>query len=184
MDLLPLLVALEAMTGESSKSSADSDGIDFAWRVHEALDSWTGKVDTKASIALGIEIAVFGFVVTLSEKPNRLSALKGTDLTLLQAGLASVALSILLALAVVFPQIARLKSRRNWKSNMIFFGHLRRWQPAELAEALRQGPPEEEQLARQLVEMSKVAWRKHAWLQWSVVSFIAGSTCLLLASIV
>ena len=168
------------MSRESNKSG---DRIEFAWRIHEALDSWTGKVDTKASIALGIEVAVFGFIVALSDKPGRLSGLKGADLTLFRIGLIFVIVSIVLSLAVIFPQIARLKSRRNWKSNMIFFGHLRHWQPTELAEALRKGPFEEEQLARQLVEMSKVAWRKHAWLQWSLFGFLAGSGCLLLAAL-
>jgi Pycsar effector protein len=168
----------------STGSPSKPDGIDFAWRVHDALDSWTGKVDTKASITLGIEIAVFGFVVALSEKTGRFSMLRAADLTLFRVGLALVILSIFLSLAVVLPQLGRKKARRNWKTNMIFFGHLRHWNPTELAMALKSGPLEEDQLARQLVEMSKIAWRKHAWLQWSIVVFAVGAVCLLLAAVV
>jgi hypothetical protein len=171
-----------AVSSEPRKRSPNTDGIEFAWRVHDALDSWTGKVDTKSSIALGIEVAVFGFVVALSEKPGRFSALKGTNLRLFQAGLVLAIISILLSLAVVFPQLHGKKARRNWKTNMIYFGHLRRWNPSDLAKAFVAGLPEEEQLARQLVEMSKIAWRKHVWLQWSLISFAAGAVCLLIAA--
>lgn len=170
------------VSDEPGKQSPNTEGIDFAWRVHDALDSWTGKVDTKSSIALGIEVAVFGFVVALSEKPGRFSALKGANLRFFQAGLVLALISILLSLAVVFPQLNGIKARRHWKTNMIYFGHLRRWNPADLAKALAAGLPEEEQLARQLVEMSKIAWRKHVWLQWSLLSFAAGAVCLLIAA--
>jgi Family of unknown function (DUF5706) len=182
VELLQVELDVGAVSDDPGKQSPNTEGTDFAWRVHDALDSWTGKVDTKSSIALGIEIAVFGFVVALSEKPGRFSALKGTDLTFFRVGLTLVMLSILLSLAVVFPQLHRIKSRRNWKTNMIYFGHLRRWSPADLAKALVAGPPEDEQLARQLVEMSKIAWRKHVWLQWSLISFAAGALCLLVAA--
>ena len=176
------LLQVELDMGAVTQQSSNADGIDFAWRVHEALDSWTGKVDTKSSIALGIEIAVLGFVVTLTDKPGRFSALHGTDLNCFRIGLTLIVLSIFFSLAVVFPQLHRIKSRRNWKTNMIYFGHLRRWSPADLAKALVAGPPEDEQLARQLVEMSKIAWRKHVWLQWSLISFAVGALCLLVAA--
>src|SRR3954454_8490903 len=58
------------LVGEALTSPPRSDpygGLDFAWRVHGALDAWTGKVDTKASITLAIESAVLGFVLTLSK---------------------------------------------------------------------------------------------------------------------
>ena len=72
-------------------------------------------------------------------------------------------------------------AKRNWSSNMIYFGHLRRWNPENLATALAKGTPNVSQLARQLVTMSKLAWRKHAWLQWSLLGLVVGSGLLAFA---
>lgn len=154
------------------------DGSEFAWKVHDALDSWTAKVDTKASIMLALEMALVGFVVTLSGNGSRLSALHGYKLDLSRAGLAFLTASVLLSLAVVMPQLGRRKAKRNWSSNMIYFGHLRRWDPDKLAETLAEGAPSLSQLALQLVTMSKINWRKHAWLQWSLLSLVVGTGLL------
>lgn len=179
MGLLQVWLDLEAM----SNRGTDQDGLEFAWRVHAALDSWTGKVDTKASIALAIESAVFGFVVTLSGKNGRLTSLNGSRLDWYRVGLGFLLFSILASLAVVLPQLNRWKSCRNWRGNMVYFGHLRHWDPKKLAKALVQDQPYEEQLARQLVAMSKIAWRKHSWLQWSLCSLVIGSACLLVTAV-
>jgi Family of unknown function (DUF5706) len=173
--VLSIKLALDTM----SNGSKPRDGLDFAWRVHAALDSWTGKVDVKASIALAIESAVFGFVVTLSSKGERFAALAGSRLDWYRIGLGFLLFSVLASLAVVLPQLNRWKSRRDWRGNMIYFGHLRHWDAQKLAKALKQDLPYEEQLARQLVSMSKIAWRKHAWLQWSLISLVIGSACLI-----
>ncbi len=172
--MLPLKLVVEAMSGKDS-----SGGLDFAWRVHGALDSWTGKVDTKASITVAIESAVFGFAVTLSRKGERFAHLTGASRTWYDIGLGLILFAVVMSLAVVFPQISRRASRTGWRDNMIFFGHLRRWNPEALARALREERLDEQQLARQLVQMSKIAWRKHAWLQWSIASLVLGAACLI-----
>lgn len=156
-------------------------GDDFAWKVHEALDSWTAKVDTKASIALAIEAAIAGFVITLSTNGGRLSGLRGYRADLDHLGLVLLAVSVIASLAVVMPQLSRRKAKRNWSTNMIYFGHLRRWDPDALATALSSELPTTTQLARQLVEMSKIAWHKHAWLQWSLASLFVASILLVIA---
>lgn len=158
-------------------------GLEFAWRVHAALDSWTGKVDTKASIALAIESAIFGFVVTLSKRGERFADLHAADLALYRIGVGFLLLSILLSLLVVMPQLNRRESRRIWRTNKIYFGHLRHWDPTELAKELRKPSATEQQLAQQLVTMSKIAWRKHARLQWSLAALVAGATSLLIVAI-
>jgi hypothetical protein len=158
-------------------------GDEFAWKVHEALDSWTAKVDTKASIALAIEAAIAGFVITLSTNSGRLTGLHGYRADVDHVGLILLAASVVASLAVVMPQLSRLKARRNWSSNMIYFGHLRRWDPDALAKALSTDIPTTTQLARQLVEMSKIAWRKHAWLQWSLILLFIASVLLVIAGI-
>ena len=77
------------------QSGAPGPGGDaFAWKVHEALDSWTGKVDTKASIALAIEAAIAGFVITLSTNGGRLSGLRGYRSDLDHFGLVLLAVSV------------------------------------------------------------------------------------------
>jgi hypothetical protein len=134
-------------------------GIEFGWRVHGALDAWTGKVDTKASIALALESAVFGFVVTLTERGKQFADLHGASQRWYYVGAALVLAAVLLSGLVVLPQLNRRKARREWKSGMIYFGHLRHWDPKELATALEREELYEEQLARQLVAMSKIAWR-------------------------
>jgi hypothetical protein len=166
------------MTEATEKDRVPGNGAEFAWKVHDALDSWTAKVDTKASIVLAIEAALAGFVITLSDKGGRLSGLHGHRVDLDRAGLALVGTSVLLSLAVVMPQLGRRKARRNWSSNMIYFGHLRRWDPNELAASLAKGAPTEGHLARQLVTMSKIAWRKHSWLQCSLLCLVVGAALL------
>jgi hypothetical protein len=173
--VLPIKLALEAMS--------DRDGSEFAWRVHDALDSWTAKVDTKASIALAIESAAFGFVVTLSAKEEVLASLHGWRHVLYAGGLGLMLFAVVLALSVVMPQLNRRRAAREWQDNMVYFGHLRHWDAAQLAERLgdANAPEYEAQLARQLVAMSKIAWRKHAWLQWSLVSLVAAASMLVVA---
>lgn len=169
----------------STPPSTDPEGgagDEFAWNVHDALDSWTGKVDTKASITLAIEAAIAGFVITLSANRGRLSGLHGYHADLEHVGLGFLGASVLASLFVVLPQLSRRKARKNWSTNMIYFGHLRRWDPNKLARALSSGEvPTTDQLARQLVQMSKIAWRKHAWLQWSLGFLLLGAALLVWA---
>ena len=149
---------------------------DFAWKVHAALDAWTAKVDSKASIVLGLETASIGFIVALSAANKAFSQLRGTPLTAFRIGLSLLALGVLLAGATVFPQLSRRRSRRIWRDQVIYFGHLRHWKPADLEKRLGQMTESAslDQLANQLVEMSKIAWRKHAWLQYSMLSTLGG----------
>lgn len=163
---------------ETVNKEATNHGLEFAWRVHAALDSWTGKVDTKASITLAIETALLGFIITLSIDGGPLSTLGGTDLTIYRIGLSFVGLSVLMALGVVVPQLSRRKAKKEWEKNMIYFGHLRRWDVDRLARALAEERPRHHQMARQLIEMSRIAWRKHVWLQGSLVTLLIGSAVI------
>ena len=162
---------------------SDRAGIEYGWRVHGALDSWTAKVDTKASISLAIESATVGFVLTLTRQGERLHDLHGFSDALAKVGLASLLLAVGAAVIVVMPQLDRknAKTPEVWKKNMVFFGHLRHWSVDELAVKLSHHQDEERQLARQLVVMSQIAWRKHARLQWSLGFYVAGSMLLVLA---
>ena len=180
MAALQIALDLAAVT---ASDPPPQDPVEFAWRVHTALDSWTGKVDTKASIALAIEGAALGFVVSLSDKGRRFANLHGAPLRWFDIGLILLLTSMLSAALVVMPQLRRRKSRREWRTNMIYFGHLRHWDPDALAHALQTNPQTEHQLSRQLVTMSQVAWRKHARLQWSIVLLVLAAVCLVLAAV-
>jgi len=74
--------------------------------------------------------------------------------------------------------------RSDWRQNTVYFGHLRHWDPDDLAAQLAAGgPPELPQLAAQLVATARIAWRKHAWLQGSLAAFALGIACLLVVAL-
>ena len=181
MALLRIGIPLGAVTKPENEPPGlpdEKQAIEFGWRVHGALDAWTGKVDTKASIALAIESAAFAFAVSLTKTGERFYSLSGGDLTWLRIGLVALLLSILLSVFVVFPQLNRAKSKKNWRSNTIYFGHLRHWDAADLSSVLGRDEPQRDQLATQLVAMSKIAWRKHSALQASLLAFVVGIAAL------
>ncbi|MGH3731910.1 MAG: Pycsar system effector family protein [Acidimicrobiales bacterium] len=168
----------------SSVNSRPTDAAtDSSWKVRDALDSWTAKVDAKASIVLALEVAVFGFAIELSTRGQPLAGFRGAGEYVLRGGYVLFAASVIMALMVVMPQLGRRDSKRNWSEGTIYFGHLRHWQMRDLAEALSSGAPTSEQIAAQLIVLSKVIWRKHSWLQWSLLLFIAGVVMLALAGL-
>lgn len=181
MGLLQVDLDVEAVSEATANDHDGNDGVEFAWKVHSTVDSWTARVDTKASIVLGIEAALAGFVITLSSKGGRLSGLHGYRMDVDRVGLVFLVASVLLSLAAVWPQLGRRKARQNWSANRIYFGHLRLWDPNKLAAELVKSAPSEAQLALQLVTMSKIAWRKHAFLQWSLSCLVVGSGLLVWA---
>jgi hypothetical protein len=156
------------------------DPVEFGWRVHGLLGEWTGKVDSKASIVLAIESAGFAFVVTQTNKGKVFAALDGWRLWGLRCALGCLIVAVALSLLVVLPQLNRKQSKRDWRTNTIYFGHLRHWDPDKLAKAMAANTTQPDQLARQMVAMSKIAWRKHAWLQASL-ALLALAVVFLLA---
>ena len=153
---------------------------DFAWKVHDNLGQGTGRADTKASIALAIEIAVLGFIISLSdgEKNGPLANLQDWPLAFHVASIVVLCFSILMSLLTVIPQLRGRATHKEFRTNMIYFGHLRLWDPNDLANALVDEIPESQQLARQLVNMSKISWRKHIYLQWSLIALVAAGIFL------
>jgi hypothetical protein len=159
--------------------------VEFGWRVHSLLDTWTGKVDNKASIVLAIESAAFAFIVTQTAKGKVFADPGGVGAWVLRLALALLLVAIGLALLVVLPQLDRRQSTKDWAANSIYFGHLRHWDPDELAKQLPdRASHQSEQLAKQMVTMSKIAWRKHVWLQGSLVALTAAVALLLMVAVV
>jgi len=170
-------------SGKWSRGVARGDrGNQFGWRAHEALQGWTASVDAKASIGLLVEVAVAGAAVrSLLTVNDELSQAVGVHLALVILTLAGLAVSVSCALGVVFPRLARWPRKEN-ERGLLFFGHLRNRDVKSIERGLASMDVVEErrQLAEQLQVMSRIAWRKHAWLQTSIIMLVLGSAGLLL----
>ncbi|WP_433213365.1 Pycsar system effector family protein [Dactylosporangium sp. CS-047395] len=137
--------------------------VEFAWRVHAALESWTTRADVKASILLAVEGGAAVFVVGSPDDHRSWPA--AVILILLLAAMATTA-------SVVLPILGpRRMHRAEFARHSVYFGHLRHWRPAELTAHLDTLTPADElaMLASQLVRMSRLNWRKHRLLQVSVL---------------
>lgn len=159
--------------GAAGEGADGALGLDFAWRVHQAVQEWTRNVDQKASIALVFTTAIGGAVATeVLGRKGGLHGVGGPQLWLVRGMAACFASSALVALSVVLPRLRRRRVRR--ESGLIYFGHLHQRSSAEIeAELARLTPAQaREELARQLETTAAVAWRKHARLQWSLVLLV------------
>lgn len=149
---------------------------EFAWHVHQTLQDWTAKVDIKASIVMALETGLLSVVFALSGPIAIAGGRSEAVFWLHRGGLLLLFGSTVLAGAVVFPQIRCRGSARSWRDNCIYFGHLRRWKPANLWVELAANNPNRElqMLSTQLVTMSRITWRKHVTLQWSMLCALLG----------
>jgi hypothetical protein len=163
--------------------SEDFDRVGFAWKVHDALDAWTNKVDSKASIVLAVETGVLALVATFA-KEGPLASLHGGSVLLFRSGIFVIVSAIVMSGAAVFPQLRGRKTKSEWTKNSIYFGHLRLWDRDKLAlklETQSEGMSLGE-LARQHVTMASITWRKHVFLQVSMWILPAGVFLLFLST--
>lgn len=167
-----------------SALSPDRTGIDFGWRAHEAVQGWTASVDAKASIVVVLETAVAGAATrALITDKGELHKATGLHLATSITAVSLLALAVGMALWVVFPRLERRRTRRLAPEGLIYFGHLRERRRDDIAQTLASLTPDQErdQLAAQLCVTGAVAWRKHSWLQRSLVSFAVGAALLVVA---
>jgi hypothetical protein len=143
------------------------------------LESWNTKVDQKAAIVLTLQSASMALIVTLSADGRTLSDLSGGSLLLFRFGAVLLVLATLMSGVVVMPQLASKRAVSIWRDNTIYFGHLKNWDPSDLAKRLESMQPGEfvEQLSRQHVVLSQILWRKHRLLQ---ISMVVAATAILL----
>jgi hypothetical protein len=156
-------------------------GIEFAWRVHAAQETWTAKVDGKAAIVLSLETAVLAALFAVQSPNLLLGRLVGWRSIIADIGVAFHITAVAFAAAAVIPLLgpcARHKAEHG--NNAIYFGHLRYWNDERLAHWLAKLRPDEElkQLSRQLVELSRRNWRKHRYLQLSMLAALTGSVLI------
>ena len=157
---------------------------DFAWRVHDALQGWTASVDVKASIVVVVETAVTGAAThALVTHHGELHSAVGLHLATAIIALTALVLAVACALWVIFPRLERQRTRMLQSRGLIYFGHLHTQTPECIQAALAALTTEEvqRQLALQLQVTSAVAWRKHAWLQASLLLFALGAAVLVIS---
>jgi hypothetical protein len=143
--------------------------LEFAWRVHAAMEAWTARADLKASILLALQGGALFAVFTIDDRVN--SSQRGWAPVL--ATVASVALVICMALtaAALAPVLgSKRKIKMERTAHLIYFGHLMHWDADELARRYARLNSSEEavMLAHQIVRLSQLNWRKHRLLQASV----------------
>ncbi|MFJ3303715.1 Pycsar system effector family protein [Streptomyces sp. NPDC086549] len=141
------------------------EAVADAWRIHEALVDWTGKVDTKAAFASSLQTAGLAVAVALASdgvggNSGRLPSWP------LWCAAALLGIAVLLSMWVVLPRMRVSGGDRNGPADFVYFGHLRHWDPDRLAEVLRTADPLPV-LSRQMVVMAQVAWRKYRLVQLS-----------------
>ena len=145
--------------------------IDTAWKIHAAQVDWTGRVDTKASFAFGIESAALGLTVALSATGRTYAAIDGfSERALYWSGLVCLLAGAFLSLLVVIPRLRHKVAQSESSANYIYFGHVRHWDAAELAERLSGEDDLLEVITRQCVVMAKIAWRMHRLVQFSMTA--------------
>lgn len=139
-------------------------GVDFGWRVHTAQESWTAKVDAKAAIFFTVEMVLLAAVLAGHGHGKIIDRVHGGWRIFAEVGSALSLVSAVLAGSTVFPFLGRTRVHmRQYSDHLIYFGHLRHWKPTELTVRLARltASEELEQLGLQLVEMSRINWRKH-----------------------
>jgi hypothetical protein len=159
-------------------------GIQFGWQAHQAVQSWTASVDVKSSIVVVIETAVAGAAAkALITEKGELHSAAGLHLATAISATVALVLAVACALWVVFPRLERGRTSTIAATGLVYFGHLRSRSPDDIAQALATLTPDEErmQLARQMHITGQVAWRKHAWLQASLILFAIGAALLVIA---
>lgn len=167
-------------TEDQNPPRTEAEAIETAWKIHSALADWTGKVDAKASFALAAESAAIVVTVNLSTAGRALG--RFTEFGQFAAffvGVGALLAAAGMAILAVTPRLRRTHLDDEWRSNFIYFGHLKNWDQDQLASALRQYSPLP-MLATQLSNMGKIAWRKHRLVQLSLMMATFATVVLLL----
>jgi hypothetical protein len=147
-------------------------GIEFGWRVHSAQESWTAKVDGKASLLLALQGGALLAIAAGHQKDGFLAKLTGWHLAVIVAASLGLVIGIVSTIAAVIPQLGSAKKHRSeYSRHLVYFGHLRHWEPYELSAELAKvtGADELRMLGFQLQRMSEINWRKHQLLRIGLI---------------
>jgi len=157
-------------------------GVEFAWRVHAAQEQWATRADSKAAVVFTVEGAVIAAVVAAFGNAALADSVSGWRLLVVWLGILSSTVAVVTAFLVVIPRLGgRWQLAR--ESHFIYFGHLRSWTPAGLAERLT-GLSDPEQIAQLSTQLSRAGvgnWRKYVLLRAAVIAALLGALLLVLA---
>jgi hypothetical protein len=133
-----------------------------AWRLCDHAGAEITKADTKAGLALTIELAALAAVI---------DGRAGSGGAALWAGGLCLAAAVVLAVLVVLP--AMPPRGRPDADHWLHFGAVRRLSAAELAARLRDVNVLDP-ACRQARALSAIAHRKLTWLRWSLLAAVPG----------
>ncbi|MFG3549758.1 Pycsar system effector family protein [Streptomyces sp. NPDC047725] len=160
------------------------ESTETAWRIQAAVADLTAKADSKASFALTMQstsLAVLGLLASSQRSAGGLDS--GASRLLLWCGVLLMVGGACCAAWAISPNLRKERRGPERDDDFLYFGHVRRLEPAVLEEVLRDKDPLPP-LARQLVVMSEIAWIKHRRVQWSLMFAVAGCTAFALATVV
>ncbi|MEU1512943.1 Pycsar system effector family protein [Streptomyces sp. NPDC005811] len=142
-------------------------------------------MDAKASFALTLESAALAGIVALSDEGRLFGSLYGWGArALLWTGSVLILAGAVLAILVVTPRLrSRSALEHEAPQSFIYFGHLQFWKPEDLETAL-QRQDMLPMLSRQLINTSKIAWRKHRFVQVSFLLAAIGGAFVFFAGLV
>jgi len=108
--------------------------VDLAWRAHTAQEAWTAKVDIKASVLLALEGGAIFVTLTANSNAGLLAKLTGIGNLLQFLGVILLIGAVAAATWALIPQLgSAAEHRATHRDHTIYFGHLRHWDPVELA---------------------------------------------------
>lgn len=161
--------------------------VNFAWHVHKAQESWTGKVDAKAAILLALEGGALFTALPVHASGGVLCSVQGVWLVIERCSVGCLLLAIVCAALAVYPRLGRTAARQQPGSEkVIYFGDLRYWQPDDLSVQF-EAMTEQDQLrslSRQAVAMGHSNWRKHRAMQLSVILAVLAVAALVVVALV
>ncbi|GIH02261.1 hypothetical protein Rhe02_03280 [Rhizocola hellebori] len=147
--------------------------------THALMESWANRADLKASVLLTLQGGAL--VLSLSGYERLLQSRSPWPAKVGVVGVGLLLVATCLAALVIMPMLGSARRHvAQYRNHMIFFGHLRLWEPQALAGQLRSLTAQERQVmtAHQLVSLSRINWRKYRMLQGSVLLTIVAVVIL------
>lgn len=158
--------------------------VENAWHIHAQLTDWTGKVDLKARFGLSFVsaviaglLAIYGDGTRVYGGTTQLTDFSGLETAFFIVGVMLIIEAFLVSVLAVTPQLWARRSKREYKSGIIYFGHLRHWNSYDLTLKLRDVDMLPV-LSSQLINMSKILWRKHRTIELLFGSAVLGITLI------
>jgi hypothetical protein len=153
-------------------------GVDFAWQVHAVQEQWSARADTKATVVFTVEAAVIAAVVAAFGNAAVAASMTGWRIVLVWLGVLASAVAIGAAAFVVAPQLGS-KRKLAQERHVIYFGHLRSWEPQELAQRLEKLTDSAglSELSVQLTRTAAGNWRKYVLLRVAVILALSSWRC-------